>query len=384
MCVRRLDAVSGLDAIAEGWDELQANSRQRNVFLTWEWLSAWWRFGGHGSWLYLLAVEDNRGELVGLAPFMIRENKWLGVVPIREIVFLGTGPTCSDHLDFLSRAGLEENVAVSISDYLCNHQSDWDLIHLNDIPANSVTLKILRSCFGRDHIWTEAMDTLCPYFPITSSWDAFLQTLRGKFRKKLRYERRVFEYKLNGRFAVCRTQSEVAHAMARLSELNPVRWEQQGASSAFADRAFMLFHQEIATTFFAKGWLELAYLQIAGNIAAVLYAFKYGNKIFYYNSAFDSQWAKYSLGSVLLGYCVEKAFKEDLEEFDFLRGPSSCKDDWTSLARRNRNIMIVKRSKKGLLWHQAHAGLAFAKEKGRRYLPTPIRQILKHALSRVR
>jgi hypothetical protein len=111
LTVRLIDSQAALEGLAVPWRDLQRRAAQRNVFLTWEWLSSWWRFEGSNHSLYVLAIEDAGGTLVGVAPLMLSRRRALGFTRIREVGFLGTGAACSDHLEFLSEAGHEDEVA---------------------------------------------------------------------------------------------------------------------------------------------------------------------------------------------------------------------------------------------------------------------------------
>ncbi|MGB0383537.1 MAG: GNAT family N-acetyltransferase [Ardenticatenaceae bacterium] len=380
MYCQPIRSVSAVERIAQKWDALSAHSGQANIFLTREWLMTWWKFSGQSDQLYLLTVNNQAGELVGLAPLMIRKKPGFGGAKIREVTFLGNDAACSEHLDFLSRSGQEQEVATAISAYLREHHADWDMLYLTDIPLHSITLETLRAQLANDHIWIDEEGASCPYLPISDSWDAYWDSKSGRTRRTFRYKRRRFEKRTGGRFVFCDSPQQVQEALSRLSELNPTRWQAKGEKSAFAQQTFQAFHQEIAQRLLAKGWLDLSYLEVHDQIAAVVYSFQYGNKIFYYNSAFDPQWSKYGLGYVLLGYCIERAFTKELEEYDFLRGLHSYKFEWTSLTRQNRNVSILRRSPKMRLWHEMQNRTRLAKDKAKEHLPLNVKQWLKRVV----
>ncbi len=123
---------------------------------------------------------------------------------------------------------------------------------------------------------------------------------------------------------------------------------------------FREFHYRLAQRFLSDGCLDLCCLEINHQIVAVLYSFLYGNKVYYYNAGFDPQWAKYSLGSVLMAYHVESAFERGYEEYDFLRGQHSYKFAWTSCERCHRNVLILQRSPKALAWYALQRGVRSA------------------------
>ncbi len=293
---------------------------------------------------------------------------------------MGNDAACSEHLDFLSRSGKEQEVTTAISAYLRDHHTDWDMLYLTDLPRDSVTLDTLRAQFANDHIWIDEEGATCPYLSISDSWDVYWESKSGRTRRTFGYKRRRFEKRMGGRFVLCNNPEQVEQALSRLAELNPTRWQAKGQKSAFAEQTFRSFHQEIAQRLLAKGWLDLSYLEVNDQIAAIVYSFQYGNKIFYYNSAFDPQWSKYSIGYVLLGYCIERAFTQGVEEYDFLRGSYNHKSEWTSLTRQNRNVSILRRSPKMRFWHEMQNQTRLAKEKAKERLPDNIKQWLKRVV----
>jgi CelD/BcsL family acetyltransferase involved in cellulose biosynthesis len=382
MYVRKINIEEEVDALFAQWNLLLTQSAQKNIFLTPEWLMTWWRVMGQNGQLYLLAVEDENNQLMGLAPLMIQSKGWLSGMSIREISFLATDAACSDHLDFLSRRGKEEEVATAISRFLRENQQDWDMLNLSDLQANSPTLDILRREFAHDHIWREKEGAACPYLPLTGSWESYLAGKSSNFRQKVRYKRRRFQKQTGGRLVQCETSEQAIEALEQLFALNPARWQAKGEKSAFSKMTFQSFHREIAQLFLAKGWLDLAYLEVDDEIAAIIYNYNYKNKVFFYNTAFHPQWSKYGTGSILLAHSIEEAFEEGIEEYDFLRGAYSYKYEWTDSTRQNRKVMIIPRSAKMLLWHQMQVRSRQARTQGKLYLPDNIKGLLKRAVKR--
>ena len=70
---------SDLLALRGEWDALLRSSHSNGLFLTWEWISTWWRIYGDGRALHLLAARDDGGRLIGLAPLMRIRRRLLGV-----------------------------------------------------------------------------------------------------------------------------------------------------------------------------------------------------------------------------------------------------------------------------------------------------------------
>jgi CelD/BcsL family acetyltransferase involved in cellulose biosynthesis len=79
-----------------------------------------------------------------------------------------------------------------------------------------------------------------------------------------------------------------------------------------------------------------------GEIAAILYDYRYGEKIYYYQGGFDPSLYKYSLGLVLRAYVIQKAIRDGIKEIDLLKGAYEHKYKWTEYDRQTINLTIGK------------------------------------------
>src|SRR5262245_19899198 len=75
-----------LTALRGEWRDLLQASSADCVFLTWQWLSTWWRHLSQGRRLCLIAVRS-AGELIAVAPFMVAPPRVTRLIPFRSLVF---------------------------------------------------------------------------------------------------------------------------------------------------------------------------------------------------------------------------------------------------------------------------------------------------------
>jgi len=341
--------------------ELLTHSRQNNIFLTPEWLITWWEFWAGDAELYVLIAEHDQ-QIVGMAPLMRQKQRFLGVMEMHIISFLNT-QVAADHIDFVSHNNMETPVNQAFFSYLTEHQQDWDILCLDDLPQLSQTVSDAEDFFPRNYQISKRAGQLCPYLPLSNetetetetekenAWDNYLSQKSKNFRQQTRAKRRKFENKLGGQYIQCQSKEQLHSALSRLADLNPERWNNKGETSSFSNTQFQAFHLKIAETFLHKGWLDLAYLEVDGSIVAVIYNYTYGNKVFYYNTAFDMDYSRYSAGRVLMGYSIENAFANGMDEFDFLRGVHSYKYEWSELQRENHDLIVFKKTLKALFWN---------------------------------
>ena len=85
------------------------------------------------------------------------------------------------------------------------------------------------------------------------------------------------------------------------------------------------FFQELAQALADRGWFNLLMLDIAGEHAAALYNFRYGDTLYLYNSGYDPAFAQFSVGVAVFGLGIEWAIGQGLRVFDFMRGSEPYK-----------------------------------------------------------
>jgi len=106
MAVERIADAPGFEALREEWSELLESSAADCLFLTWEWLSTWWKHLAGDRRLAILALRHG-GRLVALAPFGVRPPSLSRRRPLPVLEFLGNGCVGSDYLDLIVRRGYE-------------------------------------------------------------------------------------------------------------------------------------------------------------------------------------------------------------------------------------------------------------------------------------
>src|SRR5690606_12126623 len=118
--VERVSDAARFGAMRGEWNELLADSRSANPFLTWEWLHTWWKHFGAGPTLHILTVRAGEGgRLVAAAPLRVAGGplSWLS-----RLEFLGTGAAGSDYLDVIVRAGYEQTSLGALAAHLASRQ----------------------------------------------------------------------------------------------------------------------------------------------------------------------------------------------------------------------------------------------------------------------
>lgn len=331
------------------WNRLLGESPSNTFFLRWEWLWAWWEaFGAFLGTLHILLVK--RGDqVVGIGPFYWTATTQAGLFPVRRLLFLGTalggkGDVGSEYLDLIVLPHYQEEVVTAISVRLLQEDQfhEWMFLH---VPGQASSLSTLLAQAGKARYWLQEMHRWqCPYITLPTRWEEFLEslgsTLRYKFRKNLRELEKHGTYSLR----VTRSVGELDGDLQTLVVLHQARWEGRGMSGVFADPAYQHFLNMVSRASLQGGLLRLSIVTVSDKPVAAVYNISYGNKIYYYQSGFDTTFdRKVAIGTFAHTLCLERAIDEKLNEYDFLLKGSldTYKDRWTRAVREIVDYRLI-------------------------------------------
>lgn len=308
---------TAFDALRPEWNALLADSWADSLFMTWEWQRVWWRELGSGE-LLLLAVRDNTGRLVGIAPL------YLGHATGRRSLTLVGCVDVSDYLDILVRRGCEALVYEALLTALDERRALWDSLVLCNVAAGSPTLAYLpRWAAARGWMIADDHEDVCPVIPLPATWEAYLAGLgkhqRHEVRRKLR---RIGEEAA----AVRHVYTQGANLDAALEVFFQLHRLSHVDKATFMDERMAAFFRAMTQAMGEQGYVELNILEVDGAPAAAMYNFRYRDGLLVYNSGYDPGLRpNLSSGIVLLSQCIQDAIERGLGVFDFLQGDEEYK-----------------------------------------------------------
>jgi CelD/BcsL family acetyltransferase involved in cellulose biosynthesis len=94
---------------------------------------------------------------------------------------------------------------------------------------------------------------------------------------------------------------------------------------------------------------------------ASVYGIIHRNRFYYYQSGYDPEWARRSVGLVLLGETLSDAFREGRTVFEWLRGTERYKSEWASGARETEAVRFIFPTAGGLAYLATLEGTTRAK-----------------------
>ena len=378
--IAKLRSEEEITALREDWQGLTEIIPDCPFFLTWEWISTWWRYLGVNNELWLLTARDTDDHLAGLAPWM-RGHRKVGPITFRWLSFIGSGLARPAHLDIIARPGEEEILSAAFLQYLQNHRGEWDVLVLEGLRQRSPLVPLLSVRQGK---CARRQPVKCAFVSLPTSWETFQQDcMTAKLRKTIRYYERRLEKHAPGKvvFLSASSESDLDAAVEFLIRNSRRLFRQRGFESSFEDHAFVSFYHNMARIALQQGYLRFYQLKVDDQIIAVQSCFRYKEIVYGYQTAFDSDWGKYSPGQQLLAHVFREAIREKAGEVDMMHGDTDYKSAWASDVRQDAHILYALNwwGKLWLLGINLVNGIIFL---SRKVLPESMRQKINRRLAR--
>jgi CelD/BcsL family acetyltransferase involved in cellulose biosynthesis len=345
--VLKVREINNFEETKDSWNILLERSRvNSNIFLTWEWLSTWWKHFGKGRKPLILLVEDEQ-KVLAAAPLMLSEYKLPLVGKTQRVELIGTPH--SDYNDFIVIDKEEECLKLILA-YLKSNFPHLNGIELKEVKETTGTMDNFRHLAPEllgDLKIEESVCNICPYIILPNSFETLMNSFKANMRKHLKASLR----KINEKYDVKLKKYDEAgftvdQGMRTFASLHQKKWESEGKPGSFGEgggRDFLNFHLDVAQSFAEKGWLGLYFLMANDEPVAAQYAFKYNRKMLCYLTGWDPAYSIYSVGNISLLFLLRECIAEGLNEYDLMRGDEAYKNRWTDKFVRNYEVRFVRK-----------------------------------------
>ena len=341
MRVSMLESDGEFAALAQEWEKLHAGAKLASIFGSFDWQHLWWRTYGPGRSLKLL-VARRAETIVGLLALHIETVKML-MFPVRRLRFVGTGgDTFPDDLGPVLGAGDESETARALAEAVMGIDG-WDVLLLTDMnPACPFTAAMEAAARGgRLPVQTGRSDRIA-FLDLPPTWDAWLQSLSGDRRYRIRNIRKKLNAAHRSRFFVWDDPATLDQGIDQLIKLHHKRWQSINMPHSFASPEYVGFHRAVMAACLARNRLRLYCLELGGQPAAMYYFYKFRDAVYLMQSGFDPDLSAVKPGQVLLGHIVEHAIGEGHKVLDFLKGDHRYKDELATGERETRYVTAYR------------------------------------------
>ncbi len=373
LSVRCITSEEDFATLTSVWNDLLARSEVHTLFLSWDWLSTWWKVFGPGLGQLSIIIVEADGAVVGIAPCYIKKERDASWIPSRTLMFLGTGEKeeeeiDSDYLSIITQLGEEEAIVTCILDYIVS-QNICDAIRFSKMILDTTIAERINRYFLEKKVAHQVEQTTSAfYIPLPETWDGYLMGLSSRMRNEIRSDRRKLAKSGEVQFRTTQSPEDLNTDFSELSRLHRLHWASKGQPGVFENNRFALFHRTMMPLLLKNGFLSLCFLSVNSKNIGVCYHFRFNNKLMFYQTGFDPDSVPHvSVGLVTLSFCVEQAILWQCSEYDFLGGIRSYKKRLAHLSRPLGEIYIPLRSITRYGW-QARQAARYIKQNGARLL----------------
>jgi CelD/BcsL family acetyltransferase involved in cellulose biosynthesis len=343
---RVIRSSSAFEALREAWSALLAEAADANVFMSHEWLYAWWTAYRPDAELAIVVAED-RGRVRGIAPLMI-QTVARGGLRSRWLRFIGDGTGETDHINLLTpmsdRARVLQALLGAIS------ALDWDVAEFNQIPAASANAEDLLRWIERSGFRRTVAQSPCPVRRLPPTHDALLASLPSRLRTSLRSSTRKLREAHAVDFGQHQDAAELGDALRAFFENHESRWQGKGMPGAFSNEKRQRFYELLTPRLLERGWLRFFFLKLDGRPVAQQYCFALDGTVMLLQEGFDFSRAQDNVGNVLRSLVFEHLIQSGAECYDFLAGLSRHKQSWSDGTVNDLRVRCARRSLRAWLF----------------------------------
>jgi CelD/BcsL family acetyltransferase involved in cellulose biosynthesis len=345
LVVTESTGLSQFEALAREWNELVAASSDQ-IFLRHEFLLLWLQTFAAPSEIRILLGRDPGGRLVAALPLLETPDRVYGI-PVRKLAATANAHSCRFDLLALDAArAADAFFAHLVAD------ADWDVLRINELPANGKGLELLRSAREAGlpaGLWESQRS---PYLDLPGSSRELDRQLSGQLRSTVRRRRRQLAERGNLTFE----RFESGDLQAALDEcflLERKSWKGEQGTAALQDRSTKEFYYRLAELALPHGWLSLYRLRLDGRTISFQYGLTYGGTFNLLKLAYDQDLSRSSPGLVLQDDVVRDCLARGLARCDFLGGDELWKRRWSNGVLAHKWLFVYRDTVGGRLLHRA-------------------------------
>lgn len=318
-----------LEPILPEWEELFRSDPEATPFMSPQWARAWWPTWGGSGRPWIVGVREN-GQLVGLAPFMLRRRG-----PLRVLGRLGSHPS----QDVLAPSELKRGVAEAVVAEIDQRRREWDLLAISCFPDDSA---IERSMRQRRLRFRQRRTATYPRIELPGSFDEYLESLPRKRRKDLRRHLRRLD---DGELEVRRVSEPAAigAAIDRWHSLKLSWWEAKEDTEIHVGQRgprFAGFLKDLMSLMIPAGLGEVWELRHSGQVVGVEISLIDRRTFHSWQGGYDVAVAHLGPGKVAIGEGIRLSIAAGRRYYDLMRGGESYKY-WYGCRDRESHSLLV-------------------------------------------
>lgn len=317
---------SEIAALAIEWEGIVQRSDEMDIFVSPIWIMLWYETVMNGKDRPAVVwVNAPDGRLAGVLP-LVRRRRYFGLVPYTLYESAGDSVVCGDHLGLVVSPSDFAYVYDAVREWLLAQAADGALMRLVALDEQGrFTTSLRRDVEKYAARWRYVVPQVAPRLSLPGSYEAYEQLLNSKRRKLVRRNWRHLE-RDHGATVCCNdAAAPLGSVLDEWFALHDRLWASRRRHTALENDRLREFLQRFCQEAARRGWLRLHQIRVNGRLTAGTIVFHWKDRAYYYQSAWNPEFADYGIGELVVTQSIRAAIDEGLAIFDFLRGAERYK-----------------------------------------------------------
>ena len=228
-----------LEGYASEWNELLAQSQANSIYLTWEWLSSWLETVHPDANLLTVAIRNNDGDLVAVAPFYCTTIRFLGFVSYKCLRAIGDCLSGSEYPDIIVRDDCKGEALALIMKTLLDCSRSWDCIYLSRVAGWTGAYERFHYMFARGDVFIHERSSEFSAIELPDTHEAYLKRFSRKHRGNIRRTAQQLAASHSVEMVRCGSEDILPKSLSSLFDLHRRHWESVGQSGSFVRKPLM-------------------------------------------------------------------------------------------------------------------------------------------------
>ena len=340
--IRVVRDIAEFQKLETKWNMLTEHYKYYFPFLCFDWFNIWLKHFLNGNKLFILIVykEDH---LSAIAPFMIKNEKFKGIINAKKIELIGNVHSPMRNFIFSDlNNGTKKANLINIIDYLKSQFKDWDIIELEPIPEEDPTFTIIDFVISKAGLKKRQYNCFGDWYldEINYSGEEYIKKRPKNTRLELKRRKKRLEELGQLEFQIGKDKDKLDHYINLYHEVRGKSWKHPETD--------ILFQRDFRQLAAEKEWLRFGFLFLNSSAIAAQLRIVSNGVAYFMDTVHDPNYNQFGPGSVLRAEFTKYLIDVDkVKEIDNLRGDEPYKKEWTPKRRERRGILIFNDNFKG-------------------------------------
>lgn len=311
------------DSMAKSWGDLFSRSGLSNMYLTYDWLYAWWhRFGEEKSHQLAVVCIFDRKILIAIAPFYIEIKNAYGLSGKKKLRFLGQNDTLSDSEKpdiIVDKKYEHQDVVINFLANYLKKASQFSSCVVQGIQQESYLYKLFNRLQQQDSYVLNKKKTAFSLALPFSSFEDFVAQQSLSWKSSYRGHKKIMAMTGSTEVRIANTPSNIHAGLQSLTQIVCAQQRKLAKGKCSFDMdGYMHFHEDICERLSIKDSVEIVSLIMDGRLLASVCYYR-SNDVFQVHqmASIKGDGIHFSPMLLLVAEIIKQGIEQRISHIDF-------------------------------------------------------------------